>query len=282
MTAYPRPFLFCVGAQKAGTTWLSRVLAEQTPVWVDPTKEMHFFDRYSDLPEIRAAADTRHHRRLVQAVSDLAALREAGERRIQRLLDRSRMTTAAQYAAYFGTHAGAAPAAADLTPEYATLGIDGYRAALDVLPAAVALFILRDPVHRIWSSARQLAKNRDDDHAMRSKAAFLRYVDTPWNRAVTDYAGTIRRLRAVFPRVRIAIYEDIFAGPATSVAFLDGLLGDLGLPAAAAYDGLAAQVNAGAGGALPEEWAAAARDRLDPVYRAIEAELGGLPAAWRH
>ena len=78
MTAYPRPFLFCVGAQKAGTTWLSRVLAEQTPVWVDPTKEMHFFDRYSDLPEIRAAADTRHHRRLVQAVSDLAALREAG------------------------------------------------------------------------------------------------------------------------------------------------------------------------------------------------------------
>lgn len=39
-----KPNLVCIGAQKAGTTWLHEVLSERPDVWVPPFKELHFFD----------------------------------------------------------------------------------------------------------------------------------------------------------------------------------------------------------------------------------------------
>lgn len=43
------PNLFIAGAQKAGTTWLSRCLGRQPFAFLPPEKELHFFDKVSDL-----------------------------------------------------------------------------------------------------------------------------------------------------------------------------------------------------------------------------------------
>ena len=37
-------FFLCVGAQKSGTTWLARILADHPDLYLTPVKELHFFD----------------------------------------------------------------------------------------------------------------------------------------------------------------------------------------------------------------------------------------------
>lgn len=46
------PQFLCIGAQKAGTTWLDQQLRAHNSVWLPPMKEVHFFD-YVDRPEFR-------------------------------------------------------------------------------------------------------------------------------------------------------------------------------------------------------------------------------------
>ena len=38
------PQFLCIGAQKAGTTWLYQNLKSHPDVWLPPIKELHFFD----------------------------------------------------------------------------------------------------------------------------------------------------------------------------------------------------------------------------------------------
>ncbi|WP_283179985.1 sulfotransferase [Gemmobacter sp. 24YEA27] len=38
------PGILCIGAQKAGTSWLHENLSLHPQVWVPPFKELHFFD----------------------------------------------------------------------------------------------------------------------------------------------------------------------------------------------------------------------------------------------
>ena len=42
-------YFVCIGAQKAGTTWLARVLSEHDDVFVTPVKEIHYFDHIAGL-----------------------------------------------------------------------------------------------------------------------------------------------------------------------------------------------------------------------------------------
>ena len=44
-------FFVCVGAQKAGTTWLARVLATHPDLFLTPVKEIHYFDHVRGITE---------------------------------------------------------------------------------------------------------------------------------------------------------------------------------------------------------------------------------------
>src|SRR5438309_7414307 len=44
------PDFLCVGAQKAGTTWLYRELESHPDFWMPPLKELHYFDQLSRVP----------------------------------------------------------------------------------------------------------------------------------------------------------------------------------------------------------------------------------------
>ncbi len=39
------PNFLCIGAQKAGTTWLYEMLVQNPAIWLPPVKELHFFDK---------------------------------------------------------------------------------------------------------------------------------------------------------------------------------------------------------------------------------------------
>jgi hypothetical protein len=43
-----KPDFICIGAQKAGTTWLYVTLGRRPDIWFPPFKEFHFFDTTFD------------------------------------------------------------------------------------------------------------------------------------------------------------------------------------------------------------------------------------------
>ena len=47
-----KPLIVGIGAQKAGTTWLSQMLAQHPQVWLPPFKEVQFFN-HRFIPEHR-------------------------------------------------------------------------------------------------------------------------------------------------------------------------------------------------------------------------------------
>ena len=53
------PDFIGIGAQKAGTTWLYDMLAQNPAIWLPPLKEVHFFD-YLDAPQARRQRRAAH------------------------------------------------------------------------------------------------------------------------------------------------------------------------------------------------------------------------------
>jgi len=44
------PEFLCIGAEKAGTTWLYEMLKAHPSVWMPPIKEIHYFDMVPSIP----------------------------------------------------------------------------------------------------------------------------------------------------------------------------------------------------------------------------------------
>src|SRR5215210_2387932 len=55
------PDFLVIGAQRAGTTWLHRVLRQHPKLWLPPVKELHYFDK---LDTMRTILDAKERRRV--------------------------------------------------------------------------------------------------------------------------------------------------------------------------------------------------------------------------
>src|SRR3954452_15598229 len=55
------PDFLVIGAQRAGTTWLHRVLRQHPRLWLPPVKELHYFDK---LATTRTYLDAKERRRV--------------------------------------------------------------------------------------------------------------------------------------------------------------------------------------------------------------------------
>ena len=175
------------------------------------------------------------------------------------------------------------PVVGDISPGYAMMGREAFAAMDAASPDARFVFIMRDPIARLWSNVRHNRARRfpRDSAAPDVAAAFrdrlARTEGGPFRRS--DYRRTILELEAAVPRERIAyfFYESLF--DRSEIARLMEFVGVSPSPA-----DLGRRVNAGTGpDAGPDPASAAlARERLAPVYAFAAERFGSaLPDAWR-
>lgn len=135
MTGDPCPDFLCVGAQKAGTSWLYRQLESHPDFWMPPVKELHYFDELSRVPPVRSARardkEGRHFLENVRCLSERShlALEEYG-----RLFASKRSLISG-----------------DITPAYSTLNDEIVERVVNQFPNLKVVFMARDPVERAWS-----------------------------------------------------------------------------------------------------------------------------------
>lgn len=215
-----KTFLICIGAAKCGTSWLYTYLNGLPDAAVSPLKEMHFFDAkfpehaLGDIYGLTMARLGFHLNQEGAAVSNLRARPsfQASVDAAQMLYDDT------AYFRHFGRMCTPETRAfADLTPSYSAIGPAGFEFMRDFCAENGVkhkiLFLMRDPVDRLWSQMRHVQQMNPANDALEN---WSRALTIPALTARADYKGIVTALDATFPPgdVMYLFYEDLFARPA--------------------------------------------------------------------
>jgi hypothetical protein len=263
------PDFLVIGAQRAGTTWLHRVLRQHPQLWLPPVKELHYFDK---LDTTRTVLDAKERRRV-----RLRGLLSLNPWLFRYWLGRR---SDHWYAKLFHQAQTKGLIAGEITPAYATLDEGTLRRIQRMNRDIKLVFVMRDPVERAWSAVNNAVKKGVVDAPMVD--AIIERARAPGTAARSAYADTIKRLEVIFPGRQICycFFEDLRDRPETLTS---GLLSFLGVePGAAAPVQLPKAVNAAAGfKPIPTEFSREmARDYL-PSVRELCQRFEGPPHSWR-
>jgi hypothetical protein len=209
-----RTFLLGVGCQKGGTTWLHDYLGTSAQVDVGFLKEYHLFDML-DLPgaeQMRETVLSKARRALKDldegAAADASALRRAAFWAAPEL-----------YFDYFESllkRSDSVVLAADITPSYAALSPERYasiRREFATRGVEVrVVFLMRDPVERIWSAERMFHRVHPGEATEPVETRVLRTFDNEFHEVRTRYHHTMEALERAFPvsAIHYGFYESLF------------------------------------------------------------------------
>lgn len=267
-----KPQIVGIGAQKAGTSWLSQMLGQHPRVWTTPFKEVQFFNHrfipghqywigwhYRTKPEeIRARFRRRGE-----------VIRPAMDAYLDAIATHPQSFTDDWYKQVFApAPRGSRPM--DVTPEYSTLPPEGVDFVARFLPNARFLYLIRDPVDRAISQLKMNLLREKRRPA--NEADWLAEAANPVLQDRGDYAAYIPRWQeAVGERLLILPYGRIAAEPDALLAEVERFLG---LPEWE-YRNTATRVFATPEGIeVPSATKAALREILNPQYAFLRNAFG--------
>src|SRR3954451_5318143 len=135
VTGDASPDFLCVGAQKAGTSWLYRQLEPHPDFWMPPVKELHYLDNLNRTRRHQTPrANDERDACFVEAINDMS---------MQSHIDLDR------YGRLF-SHKGPL-LSGDISPAYSTLNDEIIERVASHFPNLKVVFLARDPVERAWS-----------------------------------------------------------------------------------------------------------------------------------
>ncbi|MEZ5773735.1 MAG: sulfotransferase [Hyphomicrobiaceae bacterium] len=276
----PRYFV-CVGAQKAGTTWLMRMLSAHPDIFVTPVKEIHYFDHVRGITRHLSDKKRRsRHRKLYQRL--LTQWDRLEQNRQHRQWFRRYMADPigdAWYRSLFEERFGRS-FAGEATPEYSLIGADGYRHIQALAPEARVVFVMRSPVAQMWSQILHHCRSEGLDAARMSAGALVDLAGRERFAALGDYGATIDALRAVFPAEQLLFlfYEEIHLDRTRALEEVTGFIG--ARFSAEPFPAAETRFNRSQDVAAPEPVREALRRTLKARGEAVGARIGRLPEAW--
>jgi hypothetical protein len=285
--------LYCVGATKAGTSWLYRYLHDHPDCAMPAVKEAHYWDTFD---ADRLEAQVMAYRVRLREMRDLKA--DAAEhgrgwqvenlnRRINEMkallatLEGDRTGDTA-YANWLTQDRADASVVADMTPNYATLPDEILTRMLNLTPTAKFIFLIRDPLDRLWSHIRMQARRQRQDHEVYEKKSnniLYRMLNRGQETHILergDYPKIIRKLRRVIPEGRLLIQfaEDLFRPE--GIARLCAFLGIAPVTA-----GVKQPVHEGPEVMMLDKLRPRALGLLNEHYEWVARNVGPLPQQWQ-
>jgi hypothetical protein len=278
--------VFCIGAQKAGTTWLYDALRRSDQVHFSRNKELHYFDviagKAQQVFDMRVQATSILAKRLIP---QLGKRNRANLRQLRDLADLLEIYTSdagdhSAYLDYLLEGYKNQPVVCDITPAYAILDRETF-AQMGQIGSAKFIFILRDPIDRMWSQIRMAIKATPPPDTSFQEACIARsrqLIDTGRLPKIerADYRRTMTELEAAVPpeRIKYIFYEDMFR-PASMNDLCDFLRIE---PIAVDPE---THSNRGATATMPADIRAGFCDAFSPQYALIHERFRGrVPDGW--
>jgi hypothetical protein len=271
------PDFFCIGAQKAGTTWLHENLRFHPKVWLAPVKELHYFNHLY-LPWQRAWTGTHrrnHGARALHGYLDTVKRADWDYRHIARVAEIISGEPSDEWYGKIFSVARPEQLCGEITPEYSILPPEGIEHVLRLSPNAKFVMMLRDPVDRNWSHIRMNARK---DATLEDYLRIARYNDVVDR---SNYPRIIRTWTRFVPadRFKVVFMDDIVAQPRTVMADLCGFLGldyeD------SMFTRLDKPVHVGAEQEIPPEVLDLIKTQLQPIYTRFCEMYPDIGNKWR-
>lgn len=274
-----RPDFLCIGAQKAGSTWLNRALRTVAEIFVPVIKELHYFDSFGgECPNgmcrsLRSGAYKRVSTRILEhkprTPHDEFKLRQLDHFHAEQIDDEW----------YRGNFAFAkhGQIKGEVCPAYMSMPMNCIERVIQMNPQIRIVLLLRDPVERAWSQMRMAM--RQGRYSYDLERFLNEDIFTPMHSRF-DYAGSIPRWRSVVPDDRFLpiVFDRIAAEPN---AVIHEVLSFLGVPDAHVGHDLTQRVNLGDDLPLPVELRARFYRELEPQYDAVCAFFPEYVQRWR-
>ncbi|MFZ2725011.1 MAG: sulfotransferase domain-containing protein [Methylococcaceae bacterium] len=274
-------YIIGIGAQKAGTSWLTYYLSRHPQVLVSPVKEVHFFDSV-----YRADLCPNMEQRMARLLIEVAHKLQLDDilenkprfKRFTKLNERLQFNGDIQrYRDYFTENSKNKSIFCDVTPEYALLDTTGFEAVKSLADDVRLVFILRNPIDRFWSEMRMRSKKKpDSDIFAKTRSLLDKTTDHP-SILCTEYHKTLETLYQVFPKERVFVqfYEHLFNSE--SIAQLCQFC-DIDF----VEPNIEKRVMQGISIPLTDELRATMYHKFSQVYDWAEHEFGtDLPEVWR-
>jgi len=135
-----RPDFLCIGAKKAGTTWLYLQLAAHPDFWMPPLKELSYFDSMNR---------SRHPDRSARSKLRLRDERDRQFRDAMESLCTRQHIDLERYGQLFAPKGSLL--SGDITPGYCVVPEEMIEQIVSHFPRLKVIFLARDPVERVWS-----------------------------------------------------------------------------------------------------------------------------------
>ncbi len=273
-----KTFILGLGAQKAGTSWLYRYLEACPQVDFGLMKEYHVWD-------VRQSPASFPHFR----VDEERLVQQRATPRFPMLQLRYAMQNFdGFYGFYFENllRQSGKTITGDITPSYSALTVETLKTIRDELTARGfdirVVFLMRDPVERIWSAVRMKRRIRLNNTPVTladlppEAEEVAETFATPGAEARGRYDHTIANIEAVFDKNRVyyGFFETLFSEPV-----LRDLADFLGVPVLA--ERLETKVNVSEKNApLPTDLHQRIRDHYAPVYAFCHDRFPDTRALW--
>ncbi|MCA0045259.1 sulfotransferase [Celeribacter litoreus] len=285
--------MICVGATKAGTSSLYSYLHDHPDCHIRSVKELHYFDtiefdnftfQFDDLARLRADLEKRR----AEAQENDDPWRVANL--VRRMLDVDELTQILSkgeeglndYLFYLVDGVGDRKLVADLTPAYGLLPEERLKQMATMAPDVRFVFLMRDPVDRLWSHVRMRAQR-----GLKDGEDFAEKADRVLDRLVTknrpnqiiprgDYATIVEKLKRSVPEEKrlIGFTEELMTtdGLATICEFL-GISEKTVEEEPRTHEGVKLK--------LSDAQRQKAAQYLAPQYAYVEKTFGRLPERWQ-
>jgi hypothetical protein len=273
---YRYPDFLCIGAQKAGTTWLDKNLRRHPGLWLPPVKETQYFN-HVHLPQSRGWTTRARQERAARNLQRYLAKTPQAEwdyRFVSVLGDIAASPISDRWYGRIFSLADPKQLCGEIAPDYAGLPAEGIRHILTLSPQVRAILSLRDPIERSWSQIRMNAAD-DADLATLERAALNNDIF-----ARSDYPAIIARWREFVPdeRFRVVFMDDIVERPQH---VLEEVCAFLGVACAERVTRRAEEVvHAGRAQEMPPSVHARLKQRYRPVYDGISALYPEIGRRW--
>lgn len=274
-------YFVCIGAQKAGTTWLARTLSRHPEIFMTPVKEIHYFDHVRGVTTHLSDAKRRsryrkYHQRMWTQWNRWSEYRAQGSWYRAYMKD---PIDDGWYCSLFQDRQGR-NIVGEATPEYSVLGQDGLEHIKRLAPDARVLYIMRDPVTRAWSQILHRCRVQHIDAAKAGDDQLISLTEPEDFRMHGDYGRVLDDLFAVLAREQVltAFYEEVHGDRQAALARICAFLGVASLDAEGS--GLKKRYNRSQSVVMPDGVADHLRSLCAPVVQQVEERLGAVPASW--
>jgi hypothetical protein len=284
------PDFIGIGAQKAGTTWLSHNLQLHPDIWMPRNKELHYFDDRIRDPRNPVS-------RLYSRITGKGHVNRRWRRQVKsrlrshwnRLPGQDLLWDLKYYAGAPGDgwyvslfEPGRGKVKGEITPAYSTLPIDEVAHVHEVVPEAKIIFMLRNPIERAWSQfVMRLDRSGQKDFGLTRHRMLLRNVDREGSRSRTDYLHALENWTTFYQEKRIFVgfLEDVHFYPEE---LLGSMYRFLGVDASFRPQGIGEKVHARSVGRMASDAAVYLAGLYREELSRLSEHFGGYASFWSY